>query len=359
MITTSRSAIAAWSICEQLWMLEHRLGLEPVVPRLDATTSRCAHHGLARMLKGTDPREAARLAVQRFQGLASMAGRFRLSSSVLPVTRELLEEQGALIEAQVRGWALFRLEWLTGSYQVESVERPQVARLADDVSLRIVPDAVLTRPTSQAVTILDFKSVDRVGGRWADQWRTDPQPMAYSVGIAPALWELPDRVEGFRVEMLPRGERRDGHQVSPLVYGFAATAYPPHPAPLTRPEKFGKAVRFLVARDLKAADPVGTWLTTHAQTFRHLWGGVTVPPPHPAEAERWVKEVVTTERRLAQSEPGDIRRQGMSGGRCSSKMGRCPFYDVCWTPGIADDPVGSGLYKPRPPRWEEEGEDDE
>jgi hypothetical protein len=356
-ITTTRSRIAAWSICEQLWWWEARELLEPRLPRLDATTSRCTHYGLRLAVTTGQVDAAVSKATKRFRGLAAMAQAFRTATGALIyATPELVTEQECLIEAQVRGWMLFRFEAIDQKFHVLSVEEPYYAPLSANVRLRVKPDALLEHKAEPTVRVLDYKSIARESATWAGAIARDPQPLAYCVGIRSGLADggSPFSVDGFQVEVLPRGERRDGRQASPLVYGYAAQAYPPYEVSLTSPEPFarGKGVRFLVRDGLKQRNPVGTWLVAHATKFRPMFSSYRLDPPSEAVAARWVKEVVDTEERLSKLDGGGVRRQGLNGGRCASRSGQCPFFGLCWE-GRRDD------YKPTEPLWEDEEPDDD
>jgi predicted metal-binding protein len=301
----------------------------------------------------------------------------------------LVKEQSALIEGLVRGWVKLRLPRILEEYEVVSVEEEMSWEMAPGLTQMLRLDGLLRHRVTGLLFILELKSVASPGYQWQQGWEKNIQFMSYTQAVREITGE---ECAGVVVEGLVKGIRRRETansspflgcqlQQSPFCYAYAQRVKGTDDVVL-QTSWARNATKVLVPDYV----PMKVWVEELdaegilAQQF------VQVPPtsPLPEQILRWRRQTIAAETRftLALQEVTSIERQIANAEDYESEVGGavhelsamreereqlldfhfpqhdthcnrygspCSFYDACFEPNVAEDPVGSGLYKVREP----------
>ena len=289
-------------------------------------------------------------------------------------------EQAALVEAF--GWGFERV-WmprLVEEYEwtPEMVEMELTTPLSDDLLLASRIDLVARRKLDGRLFEWNFKTVGQAGEKWYQGFEHDAQILTETLAYERNLGE---KVDGVNILGLVKGNRvavdAEGHEVrgdeqkerrpiaryiqrSPLIYGWKFDGNPPlEPAAYDYVSSRKKGWhRFAVwqedfpflAPENEGMSPIQYWtywlpLEVVEQSF------ASVPPimRDDTSIENHVVQIVGMEdciRKGLEDEHGIDYSFPQNHRACIWPV-RCGMYDMCYTAGVSDDPVGSGLYQPR------------
>jgi hypothetical protein len=276
----------------------------------------------------------------------------------------LVKEQQALLEGLIRGWTIVRLPMLLEEYRVLSVEQSFPYEIVPGLIQQVRLDGVLERRDDDAVMVQEFKTVSHPGYSWANSWHRNTQMLANTQALEQ---NLERRVEGVIIEGLVKGTRRNDTAVSskffgkriqnsPFCYGYSnghdfQTEY-------TSRKGWHKIASW-------EHMPMKQWVEDVMDPNLLQEQFIVQPPikPVPRHMDRWRRQTVAEELEFAQRleeyealDTDDEREQMLdvlfpqNEEHCNKYgEGSCEMDEICWTEGIAEDPIGSGLYEEREP----------
>lgn len=394
MIVTSRSAVSAYLQCarKRYWQYEAPNGTgtpgwERRALAIPLVTGIYVHRGLEAALRGSVPTEAAMMAKSAY--LVECAERSLAVEEGSDVA-SVIEEQAAHVEALVLAWCRVRLPKWLAEYDVVEVEAEDRVPLAEDVTLAVRADAIVRRKLDGRMFVVNFKTVGQADDRWLRAWEVDMQLMTELLAAERRHGGV---FGGVIIEGLVKGRRmpeknnvgdvigyRDS---SPLLYGYKVDADPPlvhgeYGWEYTRRKGW---YRFPVWKEQFSHIP-GTIATFMTPGFRDALERTTSPvsaleywinwlpeevveaqfvtvPPIMRDEERiasCVRQIVAAEHTIACgieniANSGDfsytLNESFLQNTHACIYPSKCPMYDICWSPGVAADVAGSGLYVAR------------
>lgn len=297
------------------------------------------------------------------------------------------QEQAALIEAF--GWAYerVRLPHLLAEYEVVSIEQEEFTLLSGDVGQASRADAVLRRRSDGLLFVYQFKTSGNPGdARWEQSFQVDMQMMTETLAVERRIGE---RVWGVLIDAFDKGQRvtvnaetlkerpKEGEptheaQRSKLIYGYRTENNPP----------VQKALYDWDGTTKKGWYKFAVWLNDFSDASRYVAGMSPVEywvqwlPVEVVEAQFKTLEPIMRDERATEAKVRQIvaleqhvreRRLDMDTWDGSDPYGRqaaldmcfpqnerscwypskCAMFAMCHEAGVADDPEGSGLYRPR------------
>ncbi len=356
------------------------------------------HQVIELRLKGASMKEAIQQAITEYFAEASSRG---LECEVADDSNYAIFEQAAMIEAF--GWGFERVwiprmeaEW---EWTPEMVEMELTTPLSDDLMLASRIDLVARRKLDGRLFEWNFKTVGQAGDKWYQGFEHDAQIMTETLAYERNFGE---KVAGVNILGFVKGNRvgvdAEGHEVrgdeqksmrpivryiqrSPLIYGWKFDGNPPlepasydyvssrkkgwHRFPVWQEDAFREvcAENVTIAGEknvsIREMSPIEWWvkwlpLEVVEQNF------ASVPPVmrDDESVQNHVVQIIGMEERIASGvvdEIGVDHAFPMNHRNCIWPV-RCQFYDACYTAGVGDDPVGSGLYQPRTANHPIEGE---
>lgn len=375
---TSRSALAAYQQCprRRYWQYEAQNGTatpgwERKRLAIPLVTGIYVHQGLEQALKGTDAATAAGGAKAEYlkevtaRGLAVEDGTDEAA---------VVDEQAAHVEALVLAWCRVRLPKWLDEYEVIEVEVEDRVPLAEDVVLASRADAIVRRKADHRLFVVNFKTVAKADERWLRSWEVDMQMMTE---LLAAERRHGHEFGGVIIEGLIKGRRMpdekdaDGKTTSyrdstPLLYGYKCDADPPL-VPLQYSHEYTRRkgwYRFPVWKENfqgsvelgSFASPLAYWINWLPEEV--VEGQFCIVPPimrDAARIESKVQQIVAMEQRIQTGTDMVIQRGHPElldvffpqNEHSCVYPSTCACKDLCFTHGVAEDPLGSGLYQPR------------
>ena len=362
-------------------------GFERLKLALPLATGIYVHTGLGALLLGKPVDQAVKLACDGYISEIESRG---LETEVLEQVADVIIEQNALIEALIRAWNRIRLPYYQENFDImeDDVEREQSSMLIEPDSLGVMPgvellircDALLRRKLDGKLFIANWKTVGSADFRWYQGWEVDMQILTETLAVETRLGE---RLGGVIVEGLIKGARykvknKEGEvtgyrQGSPLIYGYKHPGNPPIDPPaydFNYTKRKGWS-RFKVWEEEELGGVSG-WVDWLPEELLESQFAVVPPLLRDAAAiESKVRQIVAIERQIylgkmtyeqAKSEEEKLivldNMFPQNEHNCIWPS-RCQMYEMCWTGGVSDDPIGSGLFRARVPHHPQEGKDGE
>ena len=369
---------------KRYWQYEHSTGsgvrgIERVAMALPLATGIYVHQGLAVMLATGDVDQGVKEAVGEYRAECATRG---LNAEVAADVAFTVEEQAALIEGLIRAWARARREPFLAEYEVLDIEREELCEVRREVGLMSRSDVVLRRKSDRRVFIVNFKSVGDAGERWRRSFEFDVQTMSETVPVERRLGE---QVAGVLIEGLVKGRREGVNaegkvakqaknkevvrylQWSPLLQGYKLAANPPlddgaYSHEYTSAKGWS---RFLVREEQAfGSQPTRHWVEEVLPIEVVEAVCVSLPPILRLErlVEDWLEQSSYREvefraardyldQQVDSSDEQVVRsflnREWPQTFAACDRFGPCAMTDVCFNEGVAADPIGSGLYRPR------------
>lgn len=303
-----------------------------------------------------------------------------------------MEEQAAMAEAMLRGFWVYEGETFIRDFELIEVEKEGMAKLTEAMELLFRPDALVRERLSGDFYIVSWKTCATFSSKTTNQAKVDMQSISEVWGrLNDPIAEKVGMIEGVLYKFCTKGQRRkdnwDGiyKQGTHLIYGWRKLSgvdedwswsyeFPNEEDP-NRMSRLGKGWQKLpIWRDYKGG--VKAWIEAlganeifprHTSALESAFPGALPVSRRGDEVESWKRQIVTQESRVQQRvravvESGyDVevldREFPQHTARCHDYSG-CSMFDVCWTPAVKGDPLGSGLYKIReanhPERMSEE-----
>lgn len=270
--------------------------------------------------------------------------------------------------------AEFRLPKWLDEYEVIEVEVEDRVPLAGDVVLASRADAIVRRKADHRLFVVNFKTVAQADERWLRSWEVDMQMMTE---LLAAERRHGHEFGGVIIEGLIKGRRMpdekdsDGKTTSyrdstPLLYGYKCDADPPL-VPLQYSHEYTRRkgwYRFPVWKENfqgsvelgSFASPLAYWINWLPEEV--VEGQFCIVPPimrDAARIESKVQQIVAMEQRIQIGTDMLIQRGHPElldvffpqNEHSCVYPSTCAYKDLCFTRGVAEDPLGSGLYQPR------------
>lgn len=175
------------------------------------------HGGLETLLKMGDVEQAVVDARARYEQEAKATWPAEgLSEEKHAIHTFLVEEQGHLTEALVRGWHRVRYPAFTHQYEVVDIERERRTLLAPNVTLASRGDILVRDRVSADLILFNWKTTSATKD-WDIKWTRDVQAWTECLAEEHAKGE---KVAGCVFEGLYKGVRKDNRQCTDLLYGY-------------------------------------------------------------------------------------------------------------------------------------------
>lgn len=382
MITTSRSAVAAYLTCPRKRYLAYEAengtdvrGWETRKLALPLATGIYTHEAVEGLLLGMTPQEAAAKATTSYRAEAESRG---MDVEQGAVEGAVIEEQSAYIEAVTHAFARVRLPFWQREYDLVECEQEDRVPLSDDVTLAVRADAIVRRKADGRMFVVNFKTVGSADERWMRQWEVDMQLMTE---LLAAERRHGGEFGGVIIEGIVKGPRvkvdanlsevRDsGKEVAgvitrnKLLYGYKREADPP-----LKPLEYS-----CESQRAKGWHKVATWRETFPQAgsmspleYWVNWLPLEVVeeqfisvPPIARDAQRiaaCTRQIVAIENWVGAAAKSMAANPSFNAEQLDSYFpqnthacvypGKCQMFDACWTGNVQADMAGSGLYVPR------------
>lgn len=237
MIFTDRSRIVARMECPRMGYWNYAAGgkgWQKDATALPLAMGIAVHEALAKLLINPTPSSIVQVAEAAVEDYRTLL--FTGRDPKDPTVAFIAEEQSRLIYGMVYTWASHRLPKLREEFTLATfpldgqpwVEKEFSVELSPGVTAMLRLDAVLRRPTTGELVILDFKTLSYPSEEWYKQWEHNAQTYLYLHAVETFTGEP---VEGMMYEGLVKGTRRTetGHvpwkgmkvQASPYCYGYS------------------------------------------------------------------------------------------------------------------------------------------
>jgi hypothetical protein len=374
----------------RFWAYEFNgTGLESVRKDVALETGTYVHKGLDLLGQGMGIDEAVAQVLADYRAKATLS----LVGEVTPQER-VVAEQAALIEAQLRAWAIVRLPKLNAEYELVESEQEYCYRFPTGEILMMRLDRLERRRSDGKLVIRDFKTVGDAGDGWRRAFNHNQQVMTLAL---PVEQKYQEEIAGVIIEGLVKGKRNEypkgsglRQQNSPLIYAWKRSGKPAAPPfddagpdewfaryewHCSEPHKQGNGRNCPGDKDHKLSGVfkapvwesypggVKAWVEFLAATDLALLEEqfIELPPVLRSEYElrEWEEYALYRERTIAayraevEADPSRLTvlfpKQTNGGYNCAY----CPFTELCW--GIhGTDPLGSGLFVSRVPNHPQE-----
>lgn len=351
-------------------------GLETEAHALPLLSGIAIHAAHARLLAGQPIDTVVRDVISGYVTELNTRGLFNIE-----VTKELVREQSALLEAMLRTWAVVRLPRILEEYEVESIEQRWDWEMAPGLVERIRMDAILKRRDDGLRHILDYKTVGYPSELFFDQKEHSKQTALYVKALQERTGEP---VGGIIYEGLVKGVfKKDTAKNSPwygqkiqqspyvLAYALKGEAGSLYQTEYTAKKGWQKVRTFL---EMSPKEWVEHHLLRGGEGMvdpRELF--IVMPPISPTQAElEEQKDQTVYEETVYHTQLEDYRgvlareRAGLElpgtaermlrrfapkrPGRCYRYGAdhKCKFIDICWNQGAEPLAEGSGYVKRKP-----------
>ncbi len=287
-----------------------------------------------------------------------------------------IRESSDLAKAMVLVWLKERKECFDSEYRVVAIEPELRTTLWSNQDYEVVlmmrPDAVLERRQDGALLQWELKTKQSITSNWINGWEHNLQLVAQQLGIQEYARQsgLSDRsLAGAFIEALIKGRRErdesDGliKQQSPLIYAYSK----PGDGLLVQDQlspSWKKGWRKSLTSDFL---PLEEWIFNRLPSEVTAIKAVIVPPIQPSAdeihqaAEQWGMAAIADYEHAAALRAAPEQQQehllnqyfAQNTEHCF-RYGKCKAYELCWQPGVAADPVGSGLFQTRVPHHNED-----
>lgn len=382
----SRSQYDAYQDCARKgwWLSEYPSGgsvngLQRKSLRVPLLTGGLIHDGIGMLLLGKPLEDTVKVITHTYDESVKARGFTPEDIGESP----LVAEQRAFVEAWVRAYARVRLEPTLAEFEVLDVEREEVVPLSADVTLLARCDAVLRRKEDDAIFIKSFKTTS--DARWLDKEETSLQSMSEVLAVEARLGVR--TVSGVLVEGLLKGRRvhidkmdksKGKRETSPLIYGYKLDANPPFNSttyscdPQSARRKGWK--RFEVWNENfegcpDTISPIAYWVRwLGLETVEGLFVNAAPILRQGDILNAWKQQANALMTRLdlkaknlrllpqyrsimgEQQYYEELNADWPQNYQACARYGsdnRCQFFDICFTKGVGEDPLASGLYMPR------------
>ena len=294
-------------------------------------------------------------------------------------------EQHVIAEALVRAWEAQCGLAFRQQFEVIEIEREGRALVAPDVELLYRPDGLVRERLTGDYYLVSWKTASTFTQATINSMRVDMQSMSEVFGVQS---DHPDiQIEGVLYIPAVKGQRRfDKYlgfktQSTHLAYCWRRDGATEEDAEFAwtyeyitedtgKSTKLGKGFRkYLVDEGYPGG--VKGWVEALARqeiTPRHINALEQVfPQSLPVHREQWEidswkRQIVSQEKRIEQRVRA-VEAAAMTGGEayaetldrefpqhtrsCYDYASQCPFYECCFVPAVASDPLASGLYQVR------------
>ena len=383
---TDRSSIITRQVCprkEWYARFEGGIGIQRLSKSLPLVTGGSLHEGHALLITDWNIEQSVLKSKLVIANAFEAKG---ITAEDDAATEYSMEEQGALVEALLRGWNLYSGEHFRNSFDVIQVETEGEAELAPGIVLQFRPDAVLREKQTGDYYVLSTKTTSMFGKMSLDSAGVDMQSMSEVYGVEKTLGI---KVEGVIYGWFVKGCRAKDEYIgayrqdSPLIYGWmrkGATeedtewAFKYGWATEEVNEKTGKQVQTKLGKGFRKVaiwkeypGGVKQWINDLAAQRiapRHI-NALEAAFPQSLPVSRRVDEIESWRRQVVAQEEGTklcVEAVGMMDKEegldryfpqhthsCFMYQSKCQFFDICWNPAVKSDPMGSGLFKIREP----------
>lgn len=373
-----RSRVETRQACPRKRFLQYDYagtGLEPEEPSLPLLSGVAFHLALSRVLEGEPLEGVLHDILSTYRAEIAQKG-----LAGLDVTPDLVAQQSALLEGIVRLWTAVRLPRILDDYDVVSVEKAWLWRLAPDIAQSFRFDALVRRKADGLYFIKDWKSVKHPSDVWFEKFEHNLQTTLYLQALKERIGDLTGdphaQVGGILYEGIVKGTfRKDTAKSSPfygqrivqspytIAYRLQTEAGPIYQFDYTNRKGFEKVRTF-------DEMPMKEWVERHMLPSPELTNDLFIPLvdicPPARELERAKRQVITEERayRDALRQLAALGDDPSFGGtfedalddtvpmrvdRCFQYGSEhlCPFLSVCFNANA--QPLDNGGFKPRVP----------
>lgn len=221
---TSRSRVLQTQRCprSRYWLHEAKgTGYELVKAAIPLVTGVMVHQSMAELLLGADLNPTISATHSKYDEICTIRG---LKTEELENESFVYNEQKALIEGLTRLLALRVIPRLLQIYDVLEVETMDSAQLAEDITFRSIPDALLRRKDDGDLYLLSLKTTSEYGKNQVDDARTDMQGL--SEAWAYEQRKRPEgKIRGIQMLYLVKGTRRAMGKDDALKLGLTLDQY--------------------------------------------------------------------------------------------------------------------------------------
>lgn len=339
---------------------EEIVGLQKPTPADHFAIGLAVHKGLEILLKTGNIEEAIGKEVGALL-YASIPDPFRL------------REAEWLVKGLIYGWYRERFPTISRDYRVYDAEKTFQWEIHVDGQYQYLynfrVDALLERKDDGRIAILDFKTAKKCDEEWARMFEHDLQPMLYTKAIDEILGV--DTL-GMIFEGLVKGQARYDTGKSSPYYG-KVVQYSPFCYAYQTPDGFRVdyvkgAKKIFIGDFFSPQEWYDKFLSIQSPEllFAH------VPPikPAPLVVQNVISSIITAETNfqnkldivnachdnypslLRHTEHRLFERHTNHCWKYGSEY-QCPFYDICWTQGVDENPLDHG-YILRVPNHDEE-----
>lgn len=330
------------------------VGLQKPLPARHFAIGLIVHKGLETLLKTGDIREANGKDVDA------------LLLEYFPNSETERREVEYLCKGLIYGWYKERYDAIIRDYEVLECEKtyqwPILQQNGKTYFYNFRVDVLLKRRDDGRIAILDFKTAKKCDDEWMRMFEHDLQPILYTRAIDELL-EID--CLGMIFEGLVKGSTRVDTaksspfygsfiQYSPLCYGYKT----PNGFQL----EYVKGAEKIFVGDYFTVED---WYDKVVQYQLNEPLFVHIPPvkPAPIISQNVINSIIFSETNfqrhiddideitqnapelLSYYETSRIEKHTSNCIKYGSEY-QCPFYDICWTQGVADDPLAHG-YIPR------------
>jgi hypothetical protein len=282
-----------------------------------------------------------------------------------------LVEQRDLILALALAWLRVRRDHWQAEYKVAAIEPEIKTTLYEDnnykVFLQSRPDVIAERLDDGALLQWELKSAKLVTQYWAPSWEHNLQLVGQQLAIeewARANERDASSVGGACVEALLKGRREKDkdtgiqrHQTA-LIYAYVSRG-----DGLLVPDQLSQTWKRGWQKELVSKHmPLEQWVLQQLPLEEVVNKIVVVPPIKPSRweieqaSEQWgLAAIANYEQAMLINNTGDDSRRAhllnkyfpQNTSQCW-QFGKCRFFDLCFNPAMAEDPLGSGFVMREP-----------
>lgn len=406
---TDRSTILDGQSCPRKRFLGRHLngrGIQKIRKSLPLAFGGAFHEGAEELLLGHGVEAAVTRAVTYLDAKFAEAGIELDSEDVAAekldaMTAHSVAEQKAIAEGLLRAWWLVKGEQFLADFEVLEVEQEGRAELGEGVVLMFRPDALVRERATGDLYVVSWKTASTFGKWTVNGMSTDMQSMSEVWGVQNSAGASnignvgPEPIEGVLYLIAVKGQRRMDNwlgfktQSTPLAYAWMRPGPTDedtewaHSYSFTtddgRNTKLGKGFRKVSVWD-NYPGGVKAWVEAlaeqeitprHENVLEEIFPQMMPVSRRADEIESWRRQTVAAESRWRDAErevridrilpsmsdfPNVLDRNfPQHTARCFDYASKCQFFDICWSPSVKDDPLGSGLYSIRVANHPEKG----
>ena len=356
-LLTDRSRLGTYGVCPRKLFWTYYWGGKGVVQAdepLPFLFGNAIHTGLESLLIGHQTLEQAREAgIRTFSGLPPF----------------LAAEQAWLFSCLIELWATHRLPDLRAEFDFIKVEPEILWELGSENGTTVIqmirPDLLARRTADGGLFYVEWKTTGYGEDGWSKKWEKNAQVLCNALALEETLKEP---IEGVMIEGLVKGRRQlewrkssrfQGQmlQQSPLCYTWELTD-----GSLSRTWRAGAT--HMPVWEIPGITPEG-W-TGGFEPVKFLRPVLPIIPDRDdmaswRESAKWkMLSIQEGLERVASAKPEEKRKvaaryfpQNFEACYPFGFGSRCPCFDLCFTPGVRQDPLSQG-YVLRTPHHEAE-----